>query len=502
MKKLLSISFVFCLLAAGALAQQPQGEAAGGDSKQLPSKVQRLNKAPVNNEILKVKLPHPVEVNLPNGLPLLILEQHHLPTIYVSLWIKSGALTDPKDMPGLASFTADLLREGTAKRNSTQIAAELDELGATFNAEASFGSNLTTIQASGLSQSTDKLMDIMSDLALNPAFPADELQKYQRQEGARLFQMRSNPGFLARERFAQAIYGDFPASVQSPTAESLKKASPELLKGFHDKYYAPNNAILAIAGDITVAQATELAKKYFGAWKSHPIEGGDPGKLGAPAAAKVYLVDRPGSVQSNILAGGLSLRRNDPDYIPLVVTNRILGGGSSARLFSNLREEKGYTYGAYSRLSSDLFPGSFVANTEVRNAVTDGSLHELMYEFKRLRDEKVPQAELEEAKRSIVSSFALSLENPAGIVNSWMSVKYYGLGNDYWDHYSDEIAKVNADTVQRIAQKYVDLNHLQVVVVGDAKEVREAVAKYGTVEMFNADGKAEETKPDSGPVAK
>jgi zinc protease len=499
-KKLFSATIALCLATAALYAQQPQGP--GGDTKQLPSKVQRLNKAPVNNEVLKVKLPHPVEVTLPNGLTMLVLEQHRLPTVYYSLWIKSGAISDPKDAPGLASFTADLLREGTAKRNSTQIATELDELGATFNADAAFGSNLTTIQSSGLSQSADKLMDMMSDIVLNPSFPAEELQKYQRQEGARLFQQRTNPGFLARERFMRAVYGDFPAAVQAPTVDSLKKASPETLKGFHDKYYAPNNAILAVAGDVTVAKATELAKKYFGGWKNHPIEGAGLGTVGAPAAAKVYLVDRPGSVQSNILAGNLSLRRSDPDYIPLVVANRILGGGAAARLFSNLREEKGYTYGAYSRVSSDLYPGSFMANTEVRNAVTDGSLHELMYEFKRLRDEKVPQGELEEAKRSIVSSFALSLENPAGIVNSWMTAKYYGLGNDYWDHYSDEIAKVDANTVQRIARKYVDLDHLQVVVVGDAKEVREAVAKYGTVEVFDAEGKPVEAKADAAPSAK
>ncbi|HZI32569.1 MAG TPA: insulinase family protein, partial [Candidatus Binatia bacterium] len=214
LKKILTLNFAI-LFTAGLLAQQPQGP--GADNKQLPSKVQRLNKAPVNNEILKVKLPHPVEVTLPNGLTMLVLEQHKLPTVYFSLWIKSGALSDPKDTPGLASFTADLLRDGTAKRNSTQIATELDELGATFNADASFGSNVTTVQASGLSQSTDKLMDIMSDIVLNPSFPADELQKYQRQEGARLFQLRSNPGFLARERFARALYGDFPAAVQAPT---------------------------------------------------------------------------------------------------------------------------------------------------------------------------------------------------------------------------------------------------------------------------------------------
>ena len=496
-KKILTVTIAIGL-AAQAFAQQPP--AAGGDAKQLPSKVQRLNKAPVNNEILKVKLPHPTELTLPNGLTVLVLEQHRLPTISYSLWIKSGTLSDPKDMPGLASFTADLLREGTAKRNSAQIATDLDELGAAFNSDAAFGSNLTTIQSSGLSQSADKVMELMSDIVLNASFPADELQKYQRQEGARLFQQRSNPGFLARERFARAIYGDFPAAIQSATADSLKKATPEALKGFHDKYYAPNNAILAIAGDVTVVQAKELATKYFGGWKNHAVEGPGFGSVGAPAAAHVYLVDRPGSVQSNILAGGLSLKRSDPDYVPLVVTNRILGGGSAARLFANLREEKGYTYGAYSRVSSDLYPGSFVANTEVRNSVTDGSLHELMFEFKRLRDEKVPQAELEEAKRAIVSSFALSVENTQGVVNSWMAVKYYGLANDYWDRYSDEVAKVNADTVQRMARKYVDLDHLQVVVVGDAKEVREAVAKYGTLALFDSDGKAVETKTETAPA--
>jgi predicted Zn-dependent peptidase len=499
-RKIFSLTVAFLLSAASLPAQTAQGPA--GDTKQLPSKVQRLNKVPINNEILKVKLPHPAEITLPNGLTLLVLEQHRLPTVSYTLWIKSGALSDPKDIPGLASFTADLLREGTAKRNSSQIATELDELGANFNAVSAFGTNLTSIQSSGLSESADKVMELTSDIVLNPSFPADELQKYQRREGARLLQLRSNAAFLARERFNRAVYGDFAAAVLSPTSDSLKKASSETLKAFHDKYYAPNNAILAVSGDITVAQASELAKKYFGGWKNHPIDAPGIGTVPALTSAKTILVDRPGSVQSNILAGGLSLRRSDPDFIALAVANRILGGGSAARLFSNLREEKGYTYGAYSRVTSDLFPGTFIANTEVRNNVTEPSLHELMYEFKRLRDEKVPAAELEDAKRSIVSSFALSLESPATIVNSWMAVKYYGLPADYWDHYSDQIAKVDADTVQRIAKKYVDLDHLQIVVVGDAKEVREGVAKYGVVEVYDAEGKIVEAKTDAATGAK
>ena len=192
------------------------------------------------------------------------------------------------------------------------------------------------------------------------------------------------------------------------------------------------------------------------------------------------------------------MRRSDPDEIPLEVANRVLGGGSAARLFMNLREEKGYTYGAYSRVSSNIYPGTFAANTEVRNPVTDGSLHELMFEFKRLRDDKVPQSELDDAKRSIVSSFALSLENPSSVMARWMDIKYYGLPADYWDHYSDEVAKVNADTVQRMAKKYIDLDHLQIVVVGDAKDVREAVSKYGTVQVFNSEGKPVEAKAAAG----
>jgi zinc protease len=476
--------------------------AAAADTKQLSSKVQRLNRAPINHDILKVKLPHPVEVTLSNGLTVLILEQHRLPTVYYSLWIKSGALSDPKDMPGLSVFTADVLRDGTAKRDGSQIAFELDQLGADCRVNAEFGGNLTTITSSGLTESADKVMEIMSDVVLNASFGAEELQSYQRYERAQLIRMRSNPAFLARERFARAVYGDFAASIQSPTLESLNKATPEALKAFHDKYYAPNNAILAISGDLTVAKATELAKKYFGDWKSHPVEAPAFGTVTSPAAAKTYLVDRPGSVQSTILAGGLSLRRSDPDFKPLWVANRILGGASSARLNSNLREEKGYTYSAYSRVSSDLFPGLFAANTEVRNNATEPSLHQLMYEFNRLRNEKVPQAEMEEAKGSIVSSFALLLENPSRIAESWMAVKYYGLPADYYDNYSDQIAKVDADAVQRVARKYVDLDHLQIVVVGDAKQVRKGVAKYGTLEMFDADGKAVETKTEAAPGRK
>jgi zinc protease len=483
MKKTLLNIVAVLFLGALAVSQTPT------QAMDSPGKVNRLDRAPVNKEVLKVTLPRAKEVVLSNGLTLLVLEQHRLPQVSFSLWIKSGSLSDPKDAPGLASFTADMLREGTAKRKSSQIAVELEELGASLNANAEFGRDLTSVNASSLSDAADKTMELMADVVLNATFPAEELERYRRRELAGLTQLRTNAAYLARERFAKAIYGDSPLAVQSATPESLKAVTPEAMKGFRDKYYAPNNAILGVAGDITVAQAKALAEKHFGAWQKRDLPKPSALDVTNRNAAKVYLVDRPGSVQSNILAGGVSLKRSDPDYIPLTIANRVLGGGSSARLFQNLREDKGYTYGAYSRVSSDIYPGTFVANTEVRNEVTDGSLKELMYEMKRLREEPVGATELEEAKRSIVASFALSLESAGDLLNRSMSVKYYGLPADYWDRYSEMVAKVDAAKVQQIAQKYIDLPHLQIVVVGDAKQVGEAVSKYGTVENFDTDGK-------------
>ena len=194
-------------------------------------------------------------------------------------------------------------------------------------------------------------------------------------------------------------------------------------------------------------------------------------------------------MQTNILAGDFAVRRADPDYIPLTVMNRVLGGGPSARLFLNLREKHGYTYGAYSSFSSDIYPGVWWASTEVRNAVTDESLHELMEEFKRIRTEPVPESELDEARRSLVASFALSLERPATLLGFWMTVNYYRLPEDYWDRYPEEVAKVSPAVVRQAAKKYVDLDHLQFVCVGAGKQIKDILKKYGPLELYDADGK-------------
>lgn len=496
-----TLSFVVATLCvAGSCLAQGEGQ----HSAEL-SKVERMNRAPVSKEALQIHLPKPVVTKLPNGLTVLVLEQHKLPTVNFRMWIGAGDMEDPKDAPGLAGFTAEMLREGTAHRTSAQLAADVDNLGATLDAFAgnqfpSFSTTKTSVTASGLAASAGQVLDLMSDVVLNPAFSAEELEKYKQRQLAELEQQRSQPFSLAQEKLQQALYGDFPASVTLPTAESIKATTPERLKEFHDRYYVPSNALLGVVGDVKQDEIMALIRKSFGDWKGKPVTKPDWSHLAPASAAKIYLVDRPDSVQTNLVAGAYGARRVDADFIPLYVMNRVLGDGPQARLFLNLREAHGYTYGAYSRLGDDEYREPWVANTEVRNAVTDGSMEQLMVEFKRIRDEKVPDSELDEARHSIVSNFALSLEQPGQLLVRMMQVQDYGLPADYWDQFPVKVAKTDAGAVQAAARKYLDLDHLQVVAVGDAKQpgndqkqsIRDVLAKYGTVEVYDTNGKKEE----------
>jgi zinc protease len=404
------------------------------------------------------------------------------------MWVNTGSLDDPKDLPGLAKFTADMLREGTARRTSSQLSSEIDAIGGTLTAEVDFGATYTQVSASGFSESADRVLDLLSDVVLNPAFPSDELEKYKRRQAAELDEQRSDPSFLSQERLYRSLYGESPAAVIAPTAASIQSVSSAQLKQFHDGHYLPNNAVLGITGDFDSKQMTALVQKYFGGWKQQAYTPKAP-VVPAAGAKKIVLVDRPESVQTNIILGELAVPRNHPDYFGLRVADHVLGGGTAARLFLNLREDKGYTYGAYSSFSPDTYARPLVANTEVRTDVTDGSMHELLGELTRLREEPVPAAELDDARRAIVAGFALSLESPTSLLNRWMEVKHNGLPWDYWDKYPAEIAKVGPEVIQSVAKKYYDPSHLQIVCVGNAKAVREVLAKYGPVEVYDVDGK-------------
>jgi predicted Zn-dependent peptidase len=481
------VAFAFIASAVAPLrAQQP----AGQDKGTSRSKVERKNRAPVSKEVLRVKLPKAVEVVLDNGLTVMILEDHRFPVVNMNLQMSgAGPIFDPADKPGLANLTAQMLREGTKTRNSRQIAEEIDKLGATLGANSGFGSTAASVNASGLSDNFDQWFGLMADMLMNPSFPADEFGKLKQRQKTTLMQQRTQPNFLSQERFRRVVYGNHPAAVFSTTPAVLDSLTPEMLAAWHRERYVPQNAILGIAGDVKASEVIAKLKTALAGWKRTDYKETLPPNAKPATDGKIYLIDRPNSVQSTITMGNIAIDRRHADYIPVVVMNSIVGGGASARLFLNLREEKGYTYGVYSGFSATKFPGPWSAGGDVRTEVTEGAMTEFMKELNRIRDEKVPVEELEEQKRSVVAGFALSLESATDLLTYSITRKIYGLPDDYWETYPAKIMAVTADDVQRVARQYVNPQTQQIVVVGDAKKIKSILEKFGTVVVFDADGK-------------
>jgi len=479
-RRLATLGVVVGIATMIAVAQAPKPTSKGLVIK---------GKAPISKEVLKVKLPKPFETKLKNGLQVIVLEQHKLPTFAMQMVVLSGGLADPSDQHGAAQYTASLLREGTKTRTSKQIAELADSLGASVGASAGLFSPTSNVSASGLTDNFDQIMELFADVLLNPSFPADEFNKLRTRSLAQLRFQRSNPGFLANEMFLRVMYGSHPAARASLTAEEIQKLTPEALQKFHAVHYKPNNAIFAIVGDVNPAEIVAKLEKTFGAWERGDVPQTNVPKVNETGSAKIHLVNRPLAVQTNLILGTLAIERTDPDYFALDVMNQVVGGNASARLFLNLREDKGYTYGAYSALVALKYRGTFRANTDVRTEVTKGSMDELMYEIKRIRDERVEKEEFERAKRTIIGGFALQLESPQSLLNNIMTQRLYGLPADYWDTYTQKIAAITPEDVQRVARKYVDLSRLQIVAVGDASKIADVLKQYGTVEVYDTEGR-------------
>lgn len=485
MKRYPLIALIALTLSAGLVtAATPQDVAPDR------SEVVRKNRAPISKDVLRAKLPQASEKTLSNGVTVLIIENHRLPLVSLQLNISgAGPIFEPKETPGLASITAQMLKEGTKSKKSAQIAEDIEKLGASVSASAGFGSSATVLSASGLSDNFDQWFALAADMLMNPTFPADELNRLKTRLKTSLRQQRASPNFLSNERFNRAVYGDHPAATVSATAASIDAMTPEVMAKWHDQRYAPQNAILGITGDVRAADLVPKLEKWLANWKKTDLKEVLPPNPKPIASKKVLLVDRPGSVQTSVMIGNIAIDRRDPDYVPLTVANHLLGGGAAARLFLNLREEKGYSYGVYSNFSALKYPGPWRAYGDVRTEVTEGAMAEFFKEFQRIRDQKVPESELEDAKRSLVASFALSLENPDQLLNYAIVRKIYGFPPDYWDTYPAKVTAITPDEVQRVARKYINPENIQIVAVGDVSKIKPIMEKYGPVEVYDAEGK-------------
>lgn len=422
-----------------------------------------------------LKLP-PVERRvLPNGMTVLVVEQHELPLADFLLVVGSGNEADPGMRGGLASLTALLLREGTSTRTSPQIADQLSFLGASLTTGSAW--DMTQVGLHTPTAQIDSALALFADVALHPSFPQKEVERLKKQRLTELLQAKDRARDIADRVFASVVYGTtHPYGHPAVGTETSTKAiSRGDVKGFYDAYYRPNNATLIVVGDVSVDDVERRARSLFGRWTRRPIpETRYPQLATSAAAPTIYLVDKPGAPQSSIRIGNVGVARSTSDYFALQVMNTILGGSFTSRLNQNLREKRGYTYGANSGFVMRRQAGPFIARAEVTGTKTDSSLVEFLNELRSIRD-TVSIAELMRAKRYLQLGLPSDFETTTDIAQQLVPIVVYGLPADYYSTYVQQIESITQADVQRVARQYVDPAKMSIVVVGDRASIEEGL---------------------------
>ncbi|MBT7659697.1 MAG: insulinase family protein, partial [Bacteroidetes bacterium] len=377
----------------------------------------------------------------------------------------------------------DMIGAGTANRSKAVLDEEVDFMG------ANFGTSASSIRIGGLSKYTDQLVDILSDVLLNPTFPQEEFDKLKAQMLSGLQANADDPDAISGNLRGAALYG-----LEHPFGEVMTEASVEAItvedcKSYFDAYFRPNIAFMVIIGDITAKDAQKKLKKALKKWAPAEVPHHEYAKTEVPTAQRVVMVDKPSAVQSVVWLGNvIDLPHGHADIEPLRVANQILGGGMSGRLFTNLREDKAFTYGAYSNFGVDELNATFGASAKVRNEVTDSAITEFLNEIGRMRTEAVSEDDLIAAKASLSGSFGRSLESPASAANFALNIARYDLSADYYNNYLARLDAVTAEDVLRVSNQYMDADHLTITVVGKAQDVAGKLSAFGAVEYFDANG--------------
>ena len=439
------------------------------------------------------KVPGFFRTKLGNGLQIVIIQDRRLPLVSYRLAFNWGDINDPSSLTGASSAVASMLNEGTANYSSRQLADQIERLGASISVSVS--DDFTVLSASTLSLYSSEILRLAAEMVLLPTFPENELDLYRRNTVEHLRFQRSQPGFLAGEQAARLLYGSHPYSRVSPSASDVEKLTHEDLRSTHKAALIPNNAIFIVVGDVDRDETIREIDDHFGRWEVGEVVRPVFPPFESRAHRSLTVVDRPDSAQSNIVLGNLAIERKNPDYFPVLVMNQVLGAGASSRIFMNLREEKGYTYGAYTRLDAKRLGGDFEATAEVRTAVTGDSLKEFFYELNRIRDEKVLADELNDAKNFLTGVFPLRAETQEGITNLIVNQLLYDLPDDYLQTYHENVSAVTTEDVQRVAQAYVRPSEMAMVIVGDSKEILDQASSYAdSVEIFDTEGNLIETR--------
>lgn len=423
---------------------------------------------------------------LANGLQVVLAESRTFPKVTAQLYFRGGNSAVALSDPGLAEMTSAVVRTGTASRGSRQIEEDLRRIGAGLGTHA--GADSSAISASGLAEFSGELLELIADLARNATFPQEEFVREQRQRYEELKIERTTPGFLAGERMRRVLFGAHPYAVVAPTLEQVEAYRRERLVEFYRRYYVPSDSLLIVVGDFSAEAMLEQVEKIFGGWSAPKPEANKSAEPKRQVGRRVFLVDRPGTVQTQVLAGNLAITRRDPDWYRTVLANSIYGGAFHSRLVMNIREQKGYTYSPRSSLNALRDYGYFTVSAAVRNDVVAATLTEIFYEMDRMRSLPVNAEELESAQNYLTGVFSLGVATQDGLLSQLSVVYLDRLPGDYLETYRRRIHALQADDVVSAARRHFDSANAQIVMVGDRKQIGEQAALFGEVTVFDAQG--------------
>jgi len=420
----------------------------------------------------------PYEIRtLPNGMQVVVVLHHEQPAVSVRLLVRTGAAQDPKGKGGVANLTASLLDQGTTTRSAQQIADQIDFIGGDLGTGA--GTDLSFVNAIVMKDSFQVGMDLVADVARNPSFAPEEIERQKDQVLSSLRVNAGDPGYIADVVFDRLVYGFHPYGLPgSGTEETLAALTRDDLQAFHRQYFVPNNMLLAIVGDVTSDEAFAAAQKAFGAWPRGTLPTVNRAEP-PPSARRIVIIDKPDAVQTSIRVGQLAIQRKHPDYMAWDLAVKILGGEGANRLHQVLRSQYGLTYGAEADAEARKDAGDFVAQTDTRTDTTGQALRLMVDEFARLARERVGERELADAQAYLSGSFPLTIETPDQIATQVLNVLFFDLPVSEIGSFRERVLAVTPDDIQRVARQYVRPDRLSIVLVGNARAFASQLIELG-----------------------
>ena len=424
------------------------------------------------------QFPKITRTTLPNGLRILVSENHNAPLVSLRALVRSGADHDTVESAGLASITADMLDEGAGTRDAIALAEDIGILGAALGTGADWDASYVSLDV--LSRNVEPSMSIFGDVTARPTLPEDGLERVRAERLNDLIQQRNEPSAIAGKRFASLLYGTgaYGNSVVGNT-DSVSRIDIDDVRRFYAQHFIPNHSSMIVSGDIDAAGAIELVQRTLGDW-ARGAEPPRPTVTPRPIEhSRIYVIDRPQAVQSEIRVGHLGVARSTEDYFAISVMNAIFGGVFNSRINLNLRERHGYTYGARSRFAFRRPAGPFVVAAPVRNEVTRESVSEMLTELRRMRTGDLEDREIDDTKSYLMGVFPATVQTASDIASRLVDMELYGLPEDYFDRYRENIAAITKDDITRVANKYLDPERVLIVVVGNARQIREPLGSLG-----------------------